>query len=239
MNFRTNIIKDGKIMVTGESEENPFEVRRASNVKGDHINGDWPEVSIAVDEDVYQESLEKVLDILPGYVGFYGYDEASKICDIGFTSIDDMVCNKYWILLQKIFDVFEAEKKNQFSHIFPEFTQTDDLQWSKRRYDNIYQFVEVREGVDSPIVCAGTIIMDLYVDKDGIPDEDCQSIIKSYYGNVESFNADYTDPTEREQVLAEMLFESTSFTELTYTETTEETQLEAVEKYLYEFEMYN
>lgn len=89
--------------------------------------------------------------------------------------------------------------------------KSDDNQYIKKLRDGVYRLVQSgKMPDDSYIVYMNTIILANWMDSDGMYDADCTSIVESYYGSVENFKSEYTDPDDQQQILAEMIFESTA-----------------------------
>ena len=89
--------------------------------------------------------------------------------------------------------------------------KSDDNQYIKKLRDGVYRLVQSDKlPDDSYIVYMNTIILANWMDSDGMYDADCTSIVESYYGSVESFKSEYPDPDDQQQILAEMIFESTA-----------------------------
>lgn len=113
--------------------------------------------------------------------------------------------------------------------------KTDDTQYLKKLRAGVYKLVQSAELPDGNYnICTNTIVIANWMDSDGLYDADCRSILKSYYGSLEEFEDAYPDPEHREQVLAEMLFESTCDYDSEETETVDN-EMEAqkvVDKFL-------
>lgn len=89
--------------------------------------------------------------------------------------------------------------------------KSDDNQYIKKLRDGVYRLVQSSKlPDDSYIVYMNTIILANWMDSDGMYDADCTSIVESYYGSVENFKSEYPDPDDKQQILAEMIFESTA-----------------------------
>lgn len=89
--------------------------------------------------------------------------------------------------------------------------KSDDNQYIKKLRDGVYRLVQISKlPDDSYIVYMNTIILANWMDSDGMYNADCTSIVESYYGSVENFKSEYTDPDDQQQILAEMIFESTA-----------------------------
>lgn len=89
--------------------------------------------------------------------------------------------------------------------------KSDDNQYIKKLKDGVYRLVQSSKLPDGHfIVYMNTIILANWMDSDGMYDADCTSIVESYYGSVESFKSEYPDPDDQQQILAEMIFESTA-----------------------------
>ena len=88
--------------------------------------------------------------------------------------------------------------------------KTDDNQYLKKIKNGVYKLVQTTELPNNEYnVCANTIMIENWKDSDGMYDNDCKFIIQSYYESLERFESEYPDPEVREQILAEMIFEST------------------------------
>lgn len=96
------------------------------------------------------------------------------------------------------------------------FEKTDDLQYVARTGEDSFYIIEAREAGDKHIVCNGLVNIKNWLDSDGEYDADAVGIIKSYYESVDNFHANYTNPDTRKQILAEMFFESTPYSEWDY-----------------------
>ena len=88
------------------------------------------------------------------------------------------------------------------------FIKTDDLQYVNKLKDGVYRCLEARYAEDKYLLCTDKIIIPNWLDSDGNYDSDCRDVITSFYGTIEEFECNYEDEEYREQVLAEMLFES-------------------------------
>ena len=89
--------------------------------------------------------------------------------------------------------------------------KSDDNQYIKKLRDGVYRLVQSSKlPDDSYIVYMNTIILANWMDSDGMYDAACTSIVESYYGSVENFKSEYPDPDDQQQILAEMIFESTA-----------------------------
>lgn len=89
--------------------------------------------------------------------------------------------------------------------------KSDDNQYIKKLRDGVYRLVQSDKLPDgSYIAYMNTIILANWMDSDGMYDADCTSIVESYYGSVENFKSEYPDPDDQQQILAEMIFESTA-----------------------------
>lgn len=73
--------------------------------------------------------------------------------------------------------------------------------------------VRVYTESDEYIVCRGTIDVANWKTEDNYYTADCIDIINSYYGSVKEFENAYKNRAYREQILAEMIFESTTYTD--------------------------
>ncbi len=109
-----------------------------------------------------------------------------------------------------------------------QFIQTDDLQYLRKIGDTEYQLVEARYAEDKYIICSGSVDVEELLDKAGNLNEEGKSLVKTYYGDVQDFN--YTDKDTRNQLLAEMYFESTAYYELSYEMVPESAVEEALRK---------
>ena len=76
-----------------------------------------------------------------------------------------------------------------------------------------YQYVRPSAESDEYIVCRGTIDVANWKTEDNYYTADCIDIINSYYGSVKEFENAYKNGAYREQILAEMIFESTTYTD--------------------------
>lgn len=89
--------------------------------------------------------------------------------------------------------------------------KSDDNQYIKKLKDGVYRLVQSSKLPDGYfIVYMNTIILANWMDSDGMYDADCTSIVESFNGSVENFKSEYTDPDDQQQILAEMIFESTA-----------------------------
>lgn len=97
------------------------------------------------------------------------------------------------------------------------FTQTDDYQFLAKKNENCFYIIEAREfDEDEYVICKGSIDLRNYMDSDNNYDADAIGIIKSYYDSVENFHENYPDEESRNQILAEMYFESIPHYELDF-----------------------
>lgn len=83
------------------------------------------------------------------------------------------------------------------------YYKTDDMQYLCRMYHTAYALAEVRCTPNGFAIFTGIIQLDDYSDKEKT------DIISQYYGSLERFEQEYSDAEEQNQLLAEMLFEST------------------------------
>lgn len=89
--------------------------------------------------------------------------------------------------------------------------KSDDNQYIKKLKDGVYRLVQSSKLPDGYfIVYMNTIILANWMDSDGMYDADCTSIVESFNGSVENFKSEYPDPDDQQQILAEMIFESTA-----------------------------
>lgn len=86
------------------------------------------------------------------------------------------------------------------------FIKTDDAQWARKVSDHCYELIEARdEGAVTGLIDLGDY-----------GDEEINDIISLYYGSPDNFMGDYLDAGVRERLIAEMVFESTNVSELSY-----------------------
>lgn len=93
------------------------------------------------------------------------------------------------------------------------YIKTDDWQYVNKVKDGVYKCVEGRYAEDKYLLCTNTVIIANWLDSEGNYDANCISIIEAYYDSVKDFENQYVDIEFREQVLAEMIFENTSYYE--------------------------
>ena len=89
--------------------------------------------------------------------------------------------------------------------------KTDDMQYLRYLGNRTFELIEANYCEDKYVISEAEVI-DLaeYVNPDGTYTKEASSIIASYYHNDESFNSSWLDKYMRDQVLAEMIYESTS-----------------------------
>lgn len=103
---------------------------------------------------------------------------------------------------------------NYIVNIPDEWIKTDDYQYVRPSAYRKWQIVEARyTESDEYIVCRGTIDVANWKTEDNYYTADCIDIINSYYGSVKEFENAYKNGAYREQILAEMIFESTTYTD--------------------------
>lgn len=103
---------------------------------------------------------------------------------------------------------------NYIVNIPDEWIKTDDYQYVRPSEYRKWQIVEARYTESGEyIVCRGTIDVANWETKDNYYTADCIDIINSYYGSVKEFENAYKNGAYREQILAEMIFESTTYTD--------------------------
>lgn len=103
---------------------------------------------------------------------------------------------------------------NYIVNIPDEWIKTDDYQYVRPSEYRKWQIVEARyTESDEYIVCRGTIDVANWKTEDNYYTADCIDIINSYYGSVKEFENAYKNRAYREQILAEMIFESTTYTD--------------------------
>lgn len=114
-----------------------------------------------------------------------------------------------------------------------EWIKTDDFQYVRPFENRKWQVVEARYTENGKyIVCRGTIDVANWKTKDNYYTADCIDIINSYYGSVKEFENAYKNGAYREQILAEMIFESTTYTDTDAYEVVPEDEVEAaLQKY--------
>jgi hypothetical protein len=96
-----------------------------------------------------------------------------------------------------------------------DWIKSDELQYIKKEREGVYCLVEARDANDGMyILCKGTVILECWMDSDKNYEPYCKDIICSYYESVDNFHSQYVDEEVREQILAEMIFESFSHLEI-------------------------
>ena len=97
-----------------------------------------------------------------------------------------------------------------------DWIKTDDLQYVRMKDSNNkeWELIEGRYAEDKYLLCSMTLDLSDYFEKDGTYDKELENIIKANYGSVENF--DFTDEDTRNQLLAEMIFESTPYYETSW-----------------------
>ena len=96
------------------------------------------------------------------------------------------------------------------------WTKTDDLQYVKKINREKYKIAEARYAEDKYLLCKGEVDITEFMLEDGTYDSQCKSIINSYYESVEYFKECYADEETQNQILAEMIFESTPYYDTKY-----------------------
>ena len=103
---------------------------------------------------------------------------------------------------------------NYIVNIPDEWIKTDDYQYVRPSEYRKWKIVEARYTESGEyIVCRGTIDVANWKTEDNYYTADCIDIINSYYGSVKEFENAYKNGAYREQILAEMIFESTTYTD--------------------------
>ena len=96
-----------------------------------------------------------------------------------------------------------------------DWIKTDDLQYLRKIKKGVYELAEVRTtALKTYAICRDNVIIANWLHSDGEYDADCVDIVKMYYDSVEEFESDYRDKDEREQILAEMIFENMEMCEM-------------------------
>ena len=148
-------------------------------------------------------------DDVKGAIEESGYELTEEILNQTILDMEDMAtlndCQDYeW-------DFINGSIKDAYEEILARrgWIKTDDTQYLKKLRAGVYKLVQSTELPDGNYsVFTNTIVIANWMDSDGMYDANCRSIMKSYYGSIEKFEDKYPDPEHREQVLAEMLFES-------------------------------
>lgn len=159
-------------------------------------------------------------DDIKGTIEESGYELTEELLNQTILDMEDMAplndCQDYeW-------DFVNGSIKNAYEEILARhgWIKTDDTQYLKKLRAGVYKLVQSTELPDGNYsVFTNTIVIANWKDSDGLYDADCRSIIKSYYGSIEEFEDKYPALERREQVLAEMLFESTCSYDSEETET--------------------
>lgn len=106
------------------------------------------------------------------------------------------------------------EFENKYYHCW---IKTDDLQYLRCIEPGQYQLAEARYvgpgDEDRFLIVSDTINLYWWLVDDKY-DDDCISIIESYYSSVQEFEYSYPEKEDRDQILAEMIFEQTAYDEL-------------------------
>ena len=95
-----------------------------------------------------------------------------------------------------------------------EWFYTDDYQICRKVKEGVYEFIEFNQVDDLMISSRDKVIVANWKDSDGEWDNDTISIIQSYYGSL-YYETLYemrrrVNKEDEEQIVAEMIFESTS-----------------------------
>lgn len=159
-------------------------------------------------------------DDVKGAIEESGYELTEEILNQTILDMEDMAtlndCQDYeW-------DFINGSIKDAYEEILARrgWIKTDDTQYLKKLRAGVYKLVQSTELPDGNYsVFTNTIVIANWMDSDGMYDANCRSIMKSYYGSIEKFEDKYPNPEHREQVLAEMLFESTCSYDSEETET--------------------
>lgn len=159
-------------------------------------------------------------DDVKGAIEESGYELTEEILNQTILDMEDMAtlndCQDYeW-------DFINGSIKDAYEEILARrgWIKTDDTQYLKKLRAGVYKLIQSTELPDGNYsVFTNTIVIANWMDSDGMYDANCRSIMKSYYGSIEKFEDKYPDPEHREQVLAEMLFESTCSYDSEETET--------------------
>ena len=159
-------------------------------------------------------------DDVKGAIEESDYELPEEILNQTILDMEDMAtlndCQDYeW-------DFINGSIKDAYEEILARrgWIKTDDTQYLKKLRAGVYKLVQSTELPDGNYsVFTNTIVIANWMDSDGMYDANCRSIMKFYYGSIEKFEDKYPDPEHREQVLAEMLFESTCSYDSEETET--------------------
>ena len=149
-------------------------------------------------------------DDIRGAIEESGHELTEELLTQALFDMEDMAalndCQDYeWDFINNSVDDAYEELLERHGWI-----KTDDTKYLKKLRAGVYKLVQSTELPDGNYkVCKNTIVIANWMDSDGLYDADCRSILKSYYGSLEEFEQAYPDTEHREQVLAEMLFEST------------------------------
>lgn len=133
-------------------------------------------------------------------------------------------------------DFIQSAVNDSYAELVEElgWGKSDDNQYIKKLKDGVYRLVQSDKLPDDRfVIYMNTIILANWMDSDGMYDADCTSIVESYYGSVENFKSEYSDPDDQQQILAEMIFESTASHDYEASETvTKENVQKTIDKFL-------
>lgn len=95
--------------------------------------------------------------------------------------------------------------------------KTDDMQYMQKIDSCRFYFVEARYAEDKYLICKAEINLADYMDDDGEWDKECQSTIKMYYESfMDLIQACHGNEDTMRQLIAEMIFETMSYTDTDY-----------------------
>ena len=133
-------------------------------------------------------------------------------------------------------DFIQSAVNDSYAELIEElgWGKSDDNQYIKKLKDGVYRLVQSGKLPDDRFtIYMNTINLADWMNSDGVYNADCTSIVDSYYGSVENFKSEYSDPDDQQQILAEMIFESTASHDCEVRETiTEENVQKTIDKFL-------
>lgn len=91
-----------------------------------------------------------------------------------------------------------------------DWIKTDDFQYCRKIEENKYKIIEANYCDGKYAINEGKIINLKDWIRDGSYTKECASIISSYYSDIKEFENSCGDIDARKQILAEMIYESTS-----------------------------
>ena len=137
---------------------------------------------------------------------------------------------------------FDTEGMTETDSDLSRWIRSDDLQRARKICPGKYELIEANESPEGGFLLSEAMVINLpdYVDSDGEYTLECRNIISGYYGGcfggkvhdpVKDFKKAYPLREDRDQVLAEMIYECTSGFLPDYPVMTEEEAVKVLDHY--------